>query len=54
MQRPQLKSILRCNFKITRNNLPAKIETINAKQGVDEVSKGKEINWYQLAGENHC
>jgi len=40
------------NFEITRDNLQAKIETINAKQGVDEASKGKEIKWYQLADEN--
>ncbi|MBE0469535.1 MAG: mechanosensitive ion channel [Methyloprofundus sp.] len=40
------------NFEITRDNIQAKIETINAKQGIDEVSKGKEIKWYQLADEN--
>lgn len=40
------------NFEITRDNLQAKIETINAKQGIDEESKIKEIKWYELAGES--
>ena len=49
---PVTKVNTKVNFEITRDNLQAKIETINAKQGIDEASKGKEIKWYQLADES--
>jgi len=49
---PVTKVNTKVNFEITRDNLQAKIETINAKQGIDEESKIKEIKWYELAGES--
>ncbi|MCF7971531.1 MAG: hypothetical protein K9L22_10260, partial [Methylococcaceae bacterium] len=42
----------KANFEITRDNLQTKIDAINAKQGIDETSKIKEIKWYELADEN--
>ncbi len=40
------------NFKISRDSIQSKIEILQAKKGIDEASKARELNWYQLADEN--
>lgn len=40
------------NVEITRDEIQSKIETLEAKPGIDPDSKARELKWYQLTDEN--
>ncbi len=40
------------SMQLSRDGIQNKIEILKAKKGIDEASKARELNWYQLADEN--